>query len=284
MTWMTERLHDGVGVQVRADSVLYDSETEHQRLVVFENASLGRVMMLDDIVQTTEADEFIYHEMLAHVPVLAHGHARKVLIIGGGDGGLLEEVLKHRTIEKATMVEIDRSVIEVSREFLPKICGTAFDDPRTDLVIGDGIAFTAQAGERYDIMIIDSTDPVGPGKGLFSPEFYANCRKKLEPGGVLVTQNGVPFFQGGELSSTMRDLRPLFEDVSCYVAAVPLYVGGVMAFGWASDDATLRQVPGHELTARFEQAGISTRYYTPEVHLGAFALPPYVAALTADKG
>ena len=284
MTWMVETLHDGLRMQVRADLVIYDSATEHQRLVVVENKTLGRVMLLDDIVQTTEADEFIYHEMLAHVPVLAHGAARKVLIIGGGDGGMLEEVLKHRSIEKVTMVELDRTVIDISREYLPSICGDAFDDPRTDLVIDDGVKFVARDGDRYDVIIIDSTDPVGPGEVLFSADFYAACKGRLSDGGVLVTQNGVPFFQGSELASTMAALRPLFTDASCYLAAVPLYVGGVMAFGWASDDPALRQVPVEALERRFADADITTRYYTPAVHKGAFAVPPYVAAAMGGEG
>ncbi len=281
MSWMVETLHDGLRMQLRADSVLYDSATEHQHLVVFENATLGRVLMLDEIVQTTEADEFIYHEMLAHAPILAHGTARQVLIIGGGDGGMLEEVLKHEAIEKVTMVEIDRTVIDISRRYLPSICGDAFDDPRTDLVIDDGAAFVNRAGDRYDVIIVDSTDPEGPGEILFSSDFYAGCKNRLNPGGILATQNGVPFFQASDLTSTAKSLRGLFTDVSCYLAAVPLYVGGVMAFGWASDNDTLRHVPVEVLEARFDSAGIATRYYAPAVHHGAFAVPPYIAEMLA---
>jgi len=240
-------------------------------------------MLLDDIVQTTEADEFIYHEMLAHVPVLAHGAARKVLIIGGGDGGMLEEVLKHPTVETVTMVDIDRTVIDISREFLPAICGDAFDDPRTDLVIDDGVEFVARDGAEFDVIIIDSTDPIGPGEALFGAGFYADCKRRLTEGGVLVTQNGVPFFQGPELASTMARLRPLFADVGCFLAAVPTYVGGVMAFGWASDNPALRQVPVEDLERRFTAAAIATRYYTPAVHKGAFAVPPYIAAMMDGK-
>ncbi|MCP4328043.1 MAG: polyamine aminopropyltransferase [Alphaproteobacteria bacterium] len=283
MAWMVETLHDGVRMQVEAESVLYDSATEHQRLVIFDNPTLGRVMMLDDIVQTTEADEFVYHEMLAHVPLLGHGDARTVLIIGGGDGGTLEEVLKHKTVDRATLVEIDRAVVDISREYLPTICGGAFDDPRTDLVIDDGVAFVGRDGERYDVMIIDSTDPVGPGEALFSGQFYAACKNRLNPGGVLVTQNGVPFYQGDELTATARGLRPIFRDVSCYLAAVPMYVGGVMAFGWASDDSDLRSVSAATLETRFAAADIATRYYTPAVHSGAFAVPPYIAALMGNQ-
>ncbi len=279
--WVEETLHDDLHVNLKADRVLFDSESAHQRLVLFENETFGRVLALDGVLQTTEKDEFIYHEMLAHLPILAHGRVRRVLIIGGGDGGMLEEVLKHRTVEKVTMVDIDDTVIELAKRYLRSICGDAFEDPRTDLVIADGTAFVADCTERYDLIIVDSTDPLGPGEALFREPFYRDCKSCLSPGGILVTQNGVPFLQGEELSGTVDCLRPLFADVSCYLATVPTYVGGPMAFGWGSDDVTLRRPSLEELRERLRQAGIETRYYTPEVHLAAFALPPYVARLTA---
>ena len=136
--WFEETLHDDMRQRLKMDRVLYDSKTEHQRIVLFENALLGRVLTLDGVVQTTEADEFVYHEMLTHLPILAHGKVRRVLVVGGGDGGMLEELLKHRGVERVTMVEIDRGVIDFSRQYLPEICKDAFDDPRLDLVIADG--------------------------------------------------------------------------------------------------------------------------------------------------
>jgi spermidine synthase len=279
--WYEEVLHPGLSFKLEAGEVLYDSETEHQRVVIFENPVLGLVMTLDDIVQTTQGDEFIYHEMLAHVPILAHGAARNVLIIGGGDGGMLEEVLKHAAIERATMVEIDASVVELAKQHLRPICGAAFEDPRSDLVIADGVEFVASAKSRYDVIIIDSTDPVGPGEVLFQEDFYKNCRRCLAPGGILVTQNGVPFLQGPELTDSLACFRRLFADSTCYLATVPSYFGGPMAFGWASDDPAPRRVPLDTLRTRFAAAAIETGYYTPEVHLGAFALPPYIAKLIA---
>jgi len=277
--WVEETLYPDVRMRLKAERVLYDSRTDLQRIVLFENAVFGRVMTLDDVVQTTEGDEFIYHEMLTHVPILAHGAAREVLIIGGGDGGMLEEALKHRTVERVTMVEIDRGVVDLSREYLPKICGQAFDDPRTDLVIADGVDYVGTCNRKFDVIIVDSTDPIGPAEVLFSDRFYRRCKACLTPGGILVTQNGVPFFQSAELSGTVRLLRPLFADVGCYLAAVPTYVGGLMALGWASDRASLRTVAQDVLEQRFADAAIETRYYTPAAHRGAFALPKYVADL-----
>ena len=285
MEWMEETLYEDFRFKLKVDRVLYESRTGHHHLVIVENPSFGRTLYLDGVLQTTEQDEFIYHEMLTHLPILAHGRVRRVLIVGGGDGGMLEEALKHRAVESVTMVEIDPGVIELSQRYLRSICGDAFDDPRLELVIGDGAAFVAgsEAG-RYDLIVVDSTDPIGPGEVLFTEAFYRGCKRALAAGGVLVTQNGVPFVQGGELRNSVAALRRHFADVGCYLATVPTYVGGPMAFGWATDEPRHRQTPVAVLRARFEETGIATRYYTPELHRGAFALPRYVADLIARPG
>lgn len=282
--WIDETLHTNLCSRYRAERVLYESRSEHQHLVLFENPTFGRMLALDGAIQTTERDEFIYHEMLAHVPILAHGKARRVLIIGGGDGGMLEEVLKHKTVERVTMVEIDASVVTFSREHLSKICGQAFEDPRTNLVIADGARFVAEAAERYDVVIVDSTDPIGPGAVLFTESFYRHCHRILGPGGILVTQNGVPFMQADELRGSLTHFRRIFRDATCYLATIPTYTGGPMAFGWASDDGGLRALPEAVLAARLAATAIVTRYYTPAVHVAAFALPPYIAEIIATSG
>jgi spermidine synthase len=276
--WSVERLHANYSQALRIERMLYDSETAHQRIRVFENARFGRVLTLDGVVQTTEGDEFIYHEMMAHVPILAHGAARRVLIVGGGDGGMAREVLRHAAVEHVTMVEIDAGVVEFSKKYLPSLSAGAFDDERLDLVIADGADFVAGTDRRFDVAIIDSTDPVGPGEVLFTDTFYGRAKRCLTQGGVLVTQNGVPFMQGSELANTMRAFRALFADAGCYIASIPTYVGGPMAFGWGTDGGT-RRTPVETLRARYEAAGIRTRYYTPEVHAGAFALPGYIREL-----
>ena len=273
----TETLYQGWQADYRCDEVYFDSATDHQRLVIFKNPIFGRMMMLDGVTQTTEADEFIYHEMLAHVPILAHGDAKKVLIIGGGDGGMLREVLRHTSVELCTMVEIDPSVVELSKQYLPNHSAGAFDDPRTHLVFDDGAAFVKNPPHTYDVMIVDSTDPIGPGEVLFQDTFYANARRRLNPGGILVTQNGVPFMQPDELKNTVTHLKHLFADASCYLATIPTYVGGPMAMGWATDNAELRHIDLDVLDARFKSAEIKTRYYAPAVHKAAFALPGYVS-------
>ena len=192
---------------------------------------------------------------------------------------MIEEALKHQSVEQVTLVEIDAQVIEFSRKYLGKICGQAFDDPRTQVVIADGVDYVARCEERYDLIITDSTDPIGPGEVLFTEQYYAACKRCLTPGGILVTQNGVPFLQPAELRGTMNILHKLFADASCYLATVPTYAGGPMAFGWTSDSTALRETPLDVLEQRFADAKIATRYYNPAVHRGAFALPGYVADL-----
>lgn len=276
--WMKETLYDTHAQTLRMDKVLYDSDTDHQRLVVFENGRFGRVLTLDGVVQTTEGDNAIYHEMLTHVPVLAHGHAKDVLIIGGGDGGMAREVLKHSTVERVTMVEIDAGVIDFSKTYLPQLSQGAFDDSRLELVIADGAAFVKETEKRFDVIIVDSTDPVGPGEVLFTHTFYGHAKRCLKPEGILVTQNGVPFMQGDELTNTMRAFKALFANWTCYTATIPTYAFGPMALGWGTD-GDAGNVDLQTLQQRFEKSGLDPFYYTPEVHMGAFALPGYIKKL-----
>lgn len=271
-----ETLYEGYGQRFRVEKMLHEVRTEHQHLVIFQNPRMGRVMALDGVIQTTEADEFIYHEMLTHVPILAHGLAKRVLIIGGGDGGMLREVAKHATVEHITMVEIDGTVVEMCKEFLPNHSRGAFDDPRLNLVIDDGMRFVANTQEKFDVIISDSTDPIGPGEVLFSENFYQACHRCLNEGGILVTQNGTPFMQMSEVQTTAGRMNGLFADWHFYQAAVPTYIGGAMTFAWGSTNTQYRKLSLDTLRQRFAGSGIVTRYYNPEIHIGAFALPQYV--------
>lgn len=275
----TETLYSAYGQSFRVDEVLFEDKSEHQHLLIFRNEQFGRVMALDGIVQTTERDEFIYHEMLTHVPLTAHGSAKRVLIIGGGDGGILREVCRHPGVEHITQVEIDQSVIELARNWLPAHSAGAYDDARANIVIGDGFEFVQTTNERFDVIISDSTDPHGPGEVLFSKDFYAGCQRSLNPGGVLVTQNGVPFMQTDELRNTASRLSRLFADATFYTAAVPTYIGGLMAFAWASDSPAVRQTSLQTLQQRWQAQGIRSRCYTPQLHQAAFCLPQYLLEL-----
>jgi len=286
--WIPETLFDDLGFRMsfKVDRVLYELQTEHQHLVLFEQPFFGKMLMLDGATQISKRDEFIYQEMMSHVPLFAHGAARDVLIIGGGDCGIAEEVLKHRSVKRLTQVEIDAKVIEFSREHFPEFTGPVFSDNRFESVIDDGAKYVARTDRRFDVIIVDSTDPQGPGKILFGEKFYAGCRRCLKKGGVLVTQNGVPFFQNNELTSTMSKFRRLFADATCYVAAIPVYVGGHMAMGFATDNKRLRRHPVKTIAQRYRKAGsFSTKYWTPEVHVAAFAQPRFIAeAVAKAKG
>jgi spermidine synthase len=277
---IAETLFDDLGFRMtyQVERVLYEVQTEHQHLVLFEHPFFGKILMLDGATQVTSKDEFIYHEMMTHVPIFAHGKAREVLIVGGGDCGIAEEVLKHKSVERLTQVEIDASVVEFSKEHFPEFTKPVLTNKRFDLVIDDGMHYVAKTERRFDVIIVDSTDPLGPGKVLFSEKFYAACKRCMTKGGVMVTQNGVPILQSNELTAGIRKFLKLFADGYCYVAAIPTYVGGHMAMGWATDNAKLRQASVKTIADRYRKAGsFATKYWTPEVHVAAFALPRFIA-------
>ena len=282
--WIAETLFDELGLRMsyRADKVIRETRTGHQHLVLFKHPFFGKVLMLDGATQITERDEFVYQEMMSHVPLFAHGRAREILIIGGGDSGIAEEVLKHKTVKRLTQVEIDPAIIALSREHFSAFTRPVFADKRFESVIGDGVKYVRQSERRFDVIIVDSTDPQGAGKVLFSEKFYAACKACMNKGGVLVTQNGVPIFQPRELISSVTRFRRLFTDGGCYLAAIPTYIGGHLAMGWATDNRALRHVSIKTLAARYRKAGnFSTKYWTPEVHAAAFALPRFIAELVA---
>ena len=277
--WIPETLFDALGFRTTyaVERVLYEMQTEHQHLVLFKHKFFGKMLMLDGATQVTTRDEFIYHEMMTHVPIFAHGKAKEVLIVGGGDCGIAEEVLKHRSVARLTQVEIDASVVEFAKEHFPEFTRPVLGNKRFDLVIADGMDYVAKTSRRFDVIIVDSTDPQGPGKVLFTRKFYAACKRCLTAGGVLVTQNGVPFLQPAELISSVRHFRGLFADAGCYLAAIPTYVGGHMAMGFATDNKSLSKLDAKTIATRYRKAGgFPTKYWTPEVHKAAFALPRYV--------
>ncbi|SCY57913.1 polyamine aminopropyltransferase [Microvirga guangxiensis] len=273
MNWFQEKLYEHHKQMLSMDSVLYHWRTEFQDVLIFENATFGKVLVLDGILQLTERDNHIYHEMIAHVPLMAHGSARDVLIIGGGDGGTLKEVLKH-PVERATLVEIDGEVIDLSRRFLPDVSSGAFDDPRANVLVMDGTRYIAETEDRFDVIIIDSTDPMGPGEPLFTADFYKACRRRLRPGGMIVVQSGAPFFQPGELEMVCQRLSGSFPGVRPYLAPVPTYAGGMLALVAAAESRDALRPPIDALRERFGVLQGRTRYYSPEVHRAAFALAP----------
>jgi spermidine synthase len=277
--WIDETLYPDWGQRFRVVRELARVKSEFQDIIIFESSSHGRVMVLDGVIQITERDEFVYQEMLTHVPLLAHGRAENVLIIGAGDGGVLRRVLQHGNVKRAAMVEIDGEVIRLAKEYLPDISGDAWTDKRAEIIVGDGIDYVKRAPDAsFDVIIVDSTDPVGVGEVLFTDDFYANCARILTSRGLTVNQCGVPFMQADELHETSVRRRKFFPHVTAYVAAVPTYVGGFMTLGWAAKDAFLAATPVETIRDRAAEAGIlgTTNYWTPEIHAGAFNLPPYI--------
>jgi spermidine synthase len=278
--WINETLYEAWGQRFRVKRELARVRSDFQDIVVFESETHGRVLMLDGVIQITEGDEFVYQEMIAHVPLLAHGAARNVLIIGAGDGGVLRRVLQHKEVARAVMVEIDGEVIRLSKEFLPSLAGDAWNDPRAEVIVGDGIDYVMRSpANAFDMIIVDSTDPVGVGEVLFTDAFYEHCARVLTADGMIVNQCGVPFMQADELRETSLRRAKFFLHVSAYVAAVPTYVGGFMTLGVAAKGNGLAESSVETIRSRAQSAGIlgSTRYWTPEIHVGAFNLPPYIA-------
>jgi len=279
-TWLNETMYADWGQRFRTSRELARVRSEFQDIAIFDTTTHGRVMTLDGVVQITEGDEFVYQEMLTHVPLLAHGAAANVLIIGAGDGGVLRRVLMHKGVQRAVMVEIDGEVIRLSKEYLPKIGGDAWNDPRAEVIVGDGIDYVKTAPDgAFDVIIVDSTDPIGVGEVLFTDEFYKNAARILSAQGIIVNQCGVPFMQADELRETSARRAQFFSHVSAYVAAVPTYVGGYMTLGWAGKHPASTALSVEDIAKRAENARIlgTTSYWSPHIHVASFWLPPYIA-------
>jgi spermidine synthase len=277
-----EEINDFGELHVYSSRILVEEQSEFQKLSVFENPILGKVLGSDGVPQTSEAEENIYHEMMTHVPMFAHGNVKSVLIIGGGDGGILRCVLDHKTVERAVMAEIDEAVPRLVQQHIPAICGNAFRDPRTELKIMDGFKYVQESTEKFDLIVCDSTDAYGPGRVLFGDEFLQLAKQRLNPGGIYVNQNATDFVHYGEemlVTTVTRSLRRQYQDVWFFRTAVPLYWGGDSFLGWATDNTALRQTEKSVIEKRYADSGIKTKYYNPDMHMASFALPNSVLAM-----
>lgn len=263
--------------------ILVDEQSPFQHIQIFDTQSVGRVLALDGVVQITERDEAGYSEMLAHVPILEHGYVRRVLIVGGGDGAVAEEVLKHPNIH-VEMCEIDARVIELSKTHLSRIHKGVFDHPDLTVHVRDAFDFMQCPlnQNRFDLIIADRPDPIGPAQVLFQTPFYEAVKRSLTDDGIAVFQNGVPFFQPEELTETFNHVRSVFENTGCYITAVPTYVGGFMALVWSSKKTHLGKIALQALQTRFVSQSLVTEYYNPAIHLGAFALPTWISRLVPE--
>ena len=275
--WFSEPHTPDVKLSVRVDKQLYSGQSEFQRIDVFQSPELGRFLVLDGFIMLTEKDEFIYHEMIVHVPMAVHPNVKKVLVIGAGDGGAVRELTAYPEIRHIDLVEIDEEVIRVCREFLPRTACRP-DDERVHIHYEDGLKFVRSREDEYDLIIVDSTDPFGPGEGLFTKEFYGNCYKALKEDGIMVNQHESPFYEE-DATACMRAHKRIVESFPVsrvYQAHIPTYPSGHWLFGFASR----KYHPLHDLDAqRWLKRGLNTKYYTPRLHEGAFCLPAYVEKL-----
>lgn len=272
--WFTEKHTENVKLSIQVDRQLYSSQSEFQRIDIFSSKEFGRFLTLDGYMMLTQKDEFIYHEMMVHVPMAVHPEVRKVLVIGGGDGGTARELIRYPAIEQIDVVEIDEEVVSACRQYLPQTaCG--FDDERIHLFYEDGLKYVRRYEDTYDLILVDSTDPFGPGEGLFTKEFYGNCYKALKAEGIMVNQHESPFYPNDAVAMQRAHKRIVesFPISRVYQAHIPTYPSGHWLFGFASKRY-------HPLTdqdaARWKALELRTRYYNEQLHRGAFALPNYV--------
>ncbi|MBI4494245.1 MAG: polyamine aminopropyltransferase [Chloroflexi bacterium] len=281
-TWLAELPRHGWQQRFQTLGHLFEARSEYQRIEVWQTVPFGRTLVLDGAVQTTEQDEFIYHEMLVHVPLCTHPRPERVLIIGGGDGGCLRRVLQH-PVREAVQVEIDAAVVEVSRRWLPSISAGAYDDPRARLVIGDGLAYLEAGGEAFDVILVDSTDPVGPATLLFGERFYRAAAARLRRNGLLAAQSGSPLLQLNELRQAVAALEAIFARVGVYLANIPSYPAVLWSFALASATVDPARLSPARAARRLAEQGITPRYYTPALQRAAFALPSFLKRLLEER-
>jgi spermidine synthase len=273
--WVSEKWHN-VETRYSVRSILYDEKSNFQHVQIVDTHQYGKMLILDGIVQTTEKDEFVYHEMMVHVPMLSHSEPLSVLIVGGGDGGILREVLRYESVKKVVMVEIDSNVINLCREYLPSINDGAFENKRTSLLISDGAAYVQETHEKFDVVIVDSPDPIGPARVLFSNQFYKDIHGIMNPNAILVRQTGSIHMQAGEQKEAYDILKNIFSNVDLYVFAVPTYVGGLFSAMFCSDGIDPMDADIEILNQKKEKNNIQPLYYNPWIHKGAFHVPDFI--------
>ncbi len=270
--WIKEGQIEDAAMTYKIKETLVRKQTEYQDLAIVDSYSFGRMLLLDGIVQTTIKDEYVYHEMITHIPLFTHPNPEKVLIVGGGDGGAVREVLKHPSVKKVVLCEIDGCVVEECRKYLPEISG-ALDNPRCEIFIGDGIKYVHEHKNEFDVIIVDSTDPFGAAEGLFGGSFYKELSECLTDGGIFVAQTETPFYLPEVVKKVFNDAKAVFPVTKLFMAAIPTYPGGYWSFTIGSkkydpENADLSK------TVEFE-----TKYYTKKIHKASFVLPKYVEDL-----
>jgi spermidine synthase len=274
--WFTEYHTKNARFSIKIDKPVISLKSEFQRIDVFDSYEFGRILVVDGYVMLTEKDEFIYHEIMTHLPMAVNPEIRDVLVIGAGDGGVIRELTRYASIERIEMVEIDKLVVDVCREYLPQTA-CKFDDPRVRLYFEDGLKFVARKENEYDLIIVDSTDPIGPGESLFTKEFYGDCFKALKAAGIMVNQHESPYYPYDVLAMQRahKYIKSVFPIALLYQAHIPTYPSGHWLFGFASKGLD----PIADLSTKWDSLGLKTRYYNTDLHKGCFALPNYVKEL-----
>lgn len=275
--WFSEFHSKDVKFSVRIEKQLYSGQSDFQRIDVFESKEFGKFFTLDGYIMITEKDEFIYHDMIVHVPMATNPKIENVLVIGAGDGGTVRELVRYGYIKRIDMVEIDKLVVDVCKEYFPNST-SGLDDPRVNLYFEDGLKFISDKVNEYDLIIVDSTDPIGPGEGLFTSEFYGNCYKALSKDGILVNQHESPFYSeyARQMQRAHKRIREFFPISKVYQVHIPTYASGHWLFGFASK--TLDPIENFD-AEKWNALGLKTKYYNTEIHKGAFAIPNYVKEL-----
>lgn len=279
--WYTENHTDNVRMSIRVDKHLASEQSDFQRIDIFESNEFGRIMTLDGLLMLTEKDEYVYHEMITHIPMATNPDIKNILVIGAGDGGTVRELCRYDSVQHIDMVEIDYKVVELAREYMP-FTAKSLDDPRVDIHYQDGLRFVRRVDAgTYDLIIVDSTDPFGVGEGLFTKEFYGNCYKALSEDGILVNQHESTFYESyrNSMKRAHSRIKSLFPISLVYQAHIPTYPSGHWLFGFASK----KYHPTNDYNGtKWNMLGLRTRYYNPRLHVGAFALPNYVEELLRD--
>lgn len=270
--WFTEYQTKNLAISCRVKSTLHQEQTPFQHLAVIDTEQFGRMLVLDNVIQTTVKDEFVYHEMITHVALNTHAAPKRVLVIGGGDGGAVREIVKHPSIEKVVHCEIDGAVIEASRKYLPEI-SCALDDPRVEIIVDDGIKHVRENKKTYDIIMVDSTDPVGPAEGLFSATFYQDIYEALNDDGIFVAQTESPFLNRELIPRLQKDISGIFPVTRLFLANVPTYPGGLWSFTMGSKKYDPLELDPAQIPP------MDTKYYSPAIHRTCFVLPPFIKEL-----
>lgn len=274
--WYTEKQTENHGITTKITETLHSQKSPIQQIDIINTKQFGRMLVLDGMVMTTDVDEFVYHEMISHVALHTHPNPQKVLVVGGGDGGAIREIVKHPSVEKAVLAEIDGDVIESCKKFFPQIASELSGNPRVDVQVIDGIKHIHENKGEYDVILVDSTEPVGPAVGLFEKGFYQGIYDALKPDGIMVAQTESPWFNRDLIKRVFKDLKSIFPITRLYTCSIPTYPSGLWSFTIASKKYDPLQVDPRQIKP------LNTKYYTPELHFAAFTLPAFVEELTRD--